>query len=80
MGARNEDPKAKALEHPLRAQIADLAKLGAISPKEISDRFGRPLPNLSYHFQVLADVEALKLVDTRPVRGSTEHFYRYTAS
>jgi|SRR4051794_10678706 len=34
------------------------------------------LQNVSYHFRVLREYNLIEEVETRPVRGSTEHFYR----
>jgi hypothetical protein len=48
----------------------------AASPRELSDRLGEPLGNLSYHVRVLAECGALVLVDEKRVRGTTQHFYR----
>jgi DNA-binding transcriptional ArsR family regulator len=68
-----------ALRHPLRREILrEMADEKAISPRQISAALHRPLSNVSYHVRVLADCEALRLVGTRPVRGSTQHFYRAT--
>lgn len=48
-----------------------------LSPKELTDLTKRPhLLNVSYHVRVLAQYGAVELVETRPVRGSIEHFYR----
>jgi DNA-binding transcriptional ArsR family regulator len=66
-----------ALRHPLRRQILQGLKGDrARSPRELADRFGLPLSNVSYHVRVLADCGAVKLVRTRRVRGATQHFYR----
>ena len=48
------------------------------SPREVTDRLDDTLSNVSYHFRVLADSGVLRLVRTRPVRGSTQHFYGVT--
>lgn len=50
------------------------------SPRKLADALEEPLSNVSYHVRVLADCAALSLVDTTPIRGSTEHFYRGTAA
>jgi DNA-binding transcriptional ArsR family regulator len=66
-----------ALRHPLRREI--LREMGAeeaISPREIAGSLGQPLSNVSYHVRVLAECSAIALVDTKPVRGSMQHFYR----
>ena len=68
-----------ALRHPLRRQI--LRSMAAadeqpLSPRELSSLLAEPLSNVSYHVRVLVDCEAIRLVNTEPVRGSMQHFYR----
>jgi DNA-binding transcriptional ArsR family regulator len=66
-----------ALRHPLRRRILRLmADKEAISPREIATLLDQPLSNVSYHVRVLADCAAISLVNTKPVRGSMQHFYR----
>jgi DNA-binding transcriptional ArsR family regulator len=66
-----------ALRHPLRREILrEMATEKAISPREIASALDQPLSNVSYHVRVLADCSAIALVDTKPVRGSMQHFYR----
>jgi hypothetical protein len=48
-----------------------------ISPKELSQRMTTPLSTISYHVRVLAKCKAIAPVKTRPVRGATQHFYRF---
>jgi DNA-binding transcriptional ArsR family regulator len=67
-----------ALGHPLRRRI--LRKMmegnGEISPRELALDLSEPLSALSYHVRVLAECDAIKLVRTKQIRGSTQHFYR----
>jgi DNA-binding transcriptional ArsR family regulator len=66
-----------ALRHPVRREILRaMAGEKAISPREISGVLNQPLSNVSYHVRVLAECAAVSLVDTKPVRGSMQHFYR----
>ena len=66
-----------ALRHPLRREILrEMATEDAISPREIASLLEQPLSNVSYHVRVLADCGTIVLVDTKPVRGSMQHFYR----
>lgn len=68
-----------ALRHPLRRDILRaMVAQDPISPRQISDALRRPLSNVSYHVRVLADCNAVALVDTAPVRGSMQHFYSPT--
>jgi len=66
-----------ALAHPLRRRIlrAMLADESEVSPRELASSLDQPLARLSYHVRVLAKCEALELVRTRQIRGSTQHFY-----
>jgi DNA-binding transcriptional ArsR family regulator len=72
----------KALSHPLRRRI--LRKLHDVdearSPGELSEAFSLPVGNLSYHIKVLQQTHAVALTDTRPVRGTLEHFYVSTVA
>ncbi|HST70307.1 MAG TPA: helix-turn-helix domain-containing protein [Solirubrobacterales bacterium] len=66
-----------ALRHPLRRRILrEMADGKVISPLELSNELRQPLSNVSYHVRVLADLAAVTLVDTKPTRGSVQHFYR----
>src|SRR4051794_23052150 len=65
-----------ALGHPTRRQILrEMDGRPPASPRELTEHLGDTLSNVSYHFRVLAQAGVLKLVSTRPVRGSTQHFY-----
>jgi DNA-binding transcriptional ArsR family regulator len=75
-------PKANdlfnALGHTARRQILR-EMLGAqeeASPRELAAKLSQQLSALSYHVRVLADCNAVELVRTERVRGSTQHFYR----
>jgi hypothetical protein len=84
-----EQVLAKALSHPLRAEILSfLTENGASSPVQM-DRAGMgrsvaatpserksKLSNIAYHCRVLEELGCIELAKTRPRRGSTEHFYR----
>jgi DNA-binding transcriptional ArsR family regulator len=66
-----------ALRHPVRRQLLrEMIGEKVISPRELADRLELPLSNVSYHVRVLADCGAVKLVGTKPVRGSLQHLYR----
>lgn len=69
-----------ALGHPLRRRILRemVAAKSDASPRELAEKLDQPLSKLSYHVTVLARCSALKLVRTKQVRGSTQHFYRPT--
>jgi DNA-binding transcriptional ArsR family regulator len=65
-----------ALGHPTRRQILrEMAGGSPTSPRQVSARLEETLSNVSYHFRVLAEAGVIELLSTRPVRGSTQHFY-----
>jgi DNA-binding transcriptional ArsR family regulator len=74
-----EENLLTALGHPLRREILrTMADGKPVSPRELSEALHQPLSNVSYHVRVLVQSEALKLVRTKPTRGSIQHFYRST--
>jgi DNA-binding transcriptional ArsR family regulator len=62
--------------HPLRAEIWTVLAEEIASPSELARRVGAKLSDVSYHVKVLRKNDVIELVDTRPVRGAVEHFYR----
>jgi DNA-binding transcriptional ArsR family regulator len=71
------DPRiAKALSHPMRAQILMILNDRVASPNEIAEAIGERLPNVSYHVRALLDLGTIELVDTAQRRGAIEHYYR----
>lgn len=77
-------PKANdlynALGHPVRRlllrEIRDTD--GEISPRELAVTLSQQLSALSYHVRVAHECNAIELVRTELVRGSTQHFYRFS--
>jgi len=71
-----------ALGHPLRRRLLRkmLNEERLISPRELAADLDEPLSALSYHVRVLAECGAAKLVRTKQIRGSTQHFYRATVN
>lgn len=72
----NDHDAANAIANAVRAQV--LAKMGrkVWSPKDLAKELDMPLANISYHVRILHKLGAIKLVDTKPRRGATEHFYK----
>lgn len=69
--------RMKAMSHPLRSAVYGLIAESPKSPTEISRLVGEEdVPKVSYHCKKLVEYGCAELVDTRPVRGATEHFYR----
>jgi len=69
---------AKAVSHPLRAEILERLAKREASPVELAKEMGEPLPNVSYHVRALHKLGAVKLVSERQVRGAMEHTYSAT--
>jgi len=67
---------AKALAHPLRAQILAILNKRVASPKEMATTLDERLPNVSYHVRALLEARCIELVRTTPRRGAVEHYYR----
>lgn len=71
--------RLEAMKHPLRARaLRLLVERGVMSPAELSRTLRAELSDVSYHVRQLVKLECAELVDTRPVRGAVEHFYRAT--
>ncbi len=67
-----------ALSHPIRRQVLRtmMARRIERSPSELAEELEHSLSKLSYHFSILVECGAIRLVRTSPARGSTQHFYR----
>jgi hypothetical protein len=68
-----------ALSHPVRAEALSILNNRVASPAEIARTLGKDVSNVAYHVRQLHQYECVELVETRSVRGATEHFYRGTA-
>lgn len=77
-GSVNTDDLFTALGHPLRRQILRrmIRVKRDLSPRDLAEDLDESLSKLSYHVRILDECGAVKLVRTRQVRGSTQHFYR----
>jgi DNA-binding transcriptional ArsR family regulator len=66
----------RALGHPMRQRILRILHERVSSPSEIAAELGERIGKVAYHVQILVENGAIELVETRPVRGATQHFYR----
>lgn len=64
------------VSHPLRCRLLAVFADRVASPTEIAQELKMPVGDVSYHVRTLKEAEMIELVEERPVRGSTEHFYR----
>jgi DNA-binding transcriptional ArsR family regulator len=66
----------KALAHPVRARALTILNQRVASPSEIAAEQGEAVGYVAYHVRVLHELGLIELIETRQVRGATEHFYR----
>jgi len=69
----------KALSHPVRARALTTLNQRVASPSELAAEQGEAVGYVAYHVRVLHELGMIELVNTRQVRGATEHFYRSLA-
>jgi hypothetical protein len=75
---RATENRYKAMQHPLRATLLRIYSERTASPAELSRELLTDVSKISYHSRKLVELDCAELVDTRPVRGAVEHFYRGT--
>lgn len=68
-----------AMRHPVRAEALSILNTRTASPAEIARELGIDVSNIAYHVKQLLYHDCIELVETRAVRGATEHFYRGVA-
>ena len=64
-----------ALKHPLRRELLIAFAEGVHSPTQLTGRLRKELSLIAYHTRALHFYGLVDLVETRPSRGSTQHFY-----
>lgn len=69
----------KALAHPVRARALTVLNQRVASPSELAAEQEEAVGYVAYHVRVLHELGMIELVNTRQVRGATQHFYRSTA-
>jgi DNA-binding transcriptional ArsR family regulator len=73
-------PFARAVVNPIRLRILLLATTAdEITPRSAASDLKIGLGRLSYHVRYLADLGALELKRTIPVRGALQHVYVLSA-
>jgi DNA-binding transcriptional ArsR family regulator len=73
------DPQTiKAIGHPIRLDALRVLGEEVASPTQVARKIHQSVGKVSHHVRVLRDCGFVELVDTRQVRGATEHFYRAT--
>jgi DNA-binding transcriptional ArsR family regulator len=66
----------KAMAHPLRVKIVEMLNEEPAAPVDISRRLDVPLPNLSYHFRTLLELECIEEIQREQKRGSIKTTYK----
>jgi hypothetical protein len=66
------------LAHPTRVQAFCILAERTASPVEIAHEIRKNVSHVGYHVNKLVQIGHAELVDTRPVRGAVEHFYKAT--
>jgi DNA-binding transcriptional ArsR family regulator len=57
--ASDDQRRAQALKHPLRAQIVATLEKRSMSPPEFAEVIGEPLPRVAYHYNVLTEAHLI---------------------
>lgn len=74
----NWEALSRAFVHPLRVSILEVLAMDGgrvLSATELSHELQAHKSRTIYHVEELAKAGLLELIETRPVRGATEHFY-----
>jgi DNA-binding transcriptional ArsR family regulator len=71
--------QVKVVADPLRVRILETIILEPRTTKQIAEILGEKPTRLYHHVDALAEAELIRLVDTRPVRGTTEKYYQAVA-
>jgi DNA-binding transcriptional ArsR family regulator len=69
----------KALADPLRQRILSAMADDAITTKQVAEQLGEKPTRLYHHVDILEQANLIELVETRPVRGTVEKYYRTVA-
>lgn len=66
----------KAMGHPDRLWALSFLNKRVASPNEMAQELNVDVNYIAYHVRVLEKSGCIELVETKPRRGATEHFYR----
>jgi DNA-binding transcriptional ArsR family regulator len=69
----------KALAHPLRQRLLYALGERPATISQLAVSFGAQKGNIGHHLKVLRAAGLVRVVETRQVRGGTEHYYQRTA-
>ena len=72
--------QAKLLTDPFKLKLLEKFAEGPITTKQVADALGEKAPRLYRHVEALADAGFLELVSEKKKRGTTERYFKTTAS
>lgn len=75
----NQVDQLKALAHPLRQELFERFATAPATTKQVADYLGYKPTRLYHHVSTLEKAGLIRLVSTRPVRGTTEKYYSAVA-
>lgn len=75
----SEPEELKALAHPLRQRILEAMIPEPITTKQVSDLLEEKPTRLYHHVDALESAGLIRLIRTRPKRGTTEKYYQAVA-
>jgi DNA-binding transcriptional ArsR family regulator len=67
---------ARALNHPLRAELLSIINQEPMAAVELSERLDLPLSNISYHVRVLHELKCIEPIKEEQIRGAMKTTYR----
>jgi len=70
----------QAIGHPVREHILAVLNERTASPTEIGDELGLDVAAFYKHVQILEELGCIECVESRPVRGFNERFFRARAT
>ena len=70
----------KAIAHPLRQQLFEAFASKPATTKQVADQLGIKPTRLYHHVAKLESAGLIELTETRPVRGTTEKYFRAVAT
>lgn len=65
----------RAVAHPMRVRVLEALQGRSASPVELARESGESLGVISYHANMLLELDCVEQVRTQPKRGTIEHFY-----
>lgn len=71
--------QVRAIADPLRQRILELMIEAPVTTKQVAEKINEQPTKLYHHVEILEQVGLVKLVETRPKRGTVEKYYQAVA-